>query len=268
MTKTAAVRFSGICTHLTNTWPAAHQVMLPDVSNPETYAGIPRLAGLPPHTARLIVNQKNLANREEVLDGPGTLAFEATGNSWSWVLRGVQITIALAPQLLGSPPVPPQRLQSAPTWRKDVPSLHHYAPLATGQDRPLAQPVEARAAAMIDIRWGDLVPVNFDARSGGTGVDWTFAVGERQVKVTFTSLATGQPVPMTLLLNVPDRACNGPVEPLIQIENVGTAEDDDLDFLFHYYALFAFVPENATPPRNVGLVESGIGAGCSNSSYP
>ncbi|MEA2490243.1 MAG: hypothetical protein QOH21_2035, partial [Acidobacteriota bacterium] len=43
MTKTAAVRFSGICTHLTHIWPREHQVMLADVSDPATYAGFPRL---------------------------------------------------------------------------------------------------------------------------------------------------------------------------------------------------------------------------------
>jgi hypothetical protein len=264
--KTAVIGFSGICTHVTKPDdPCYHQVVLVDVSDPAIYAGFPMLKDLPAHSARLLVNQKNVQNREEVLQAGSQMPFMAIGDSWSWLLNGVQISIQSGSEVSGARP----SCTRSSTWLKDIPSLQHYAPLATSQPRPLAPGIDDRAAACIDIMVGEIVPVDFDPRTGGAGSMWKLPVGpDGEVKVSFTSLTDQSPDPLTLVLKMPESSTIGPVEPLIQIENVGTVDDDENDFLFHYYALFNFVPENARPPRSFGVVESGVGSGCSNSTYP
>lgn len=126
-----------------------------------------------------------------------------------------------------------------------------------------------RAAAVVHVDHGKLVPVNFDKRSGGSAVQLHWQVAEKEGAYRLTvHLTPKSGKPLCIRLNVPPGDQPGPVEPLILIENVGTTKDDENDFLFHYYALFGFVPDNARPPRTLGVVVGGAGVGCSNSSYP
>lgn len=269
MDRTAIILFSGICAHLRNGSLEApvppYRVVLADVSDPANYAAFPLIADLPPHTARLIVTKASILNPAELFAHASGLPVQGLDDAWSWVLDGVRLSIEVTgtPVAAGTVPLLPAR------WVTDVPSLHAHAPLAAGGQRALDEPgLEARAAAILTLDKGSVVPVNYDARSGGTAVQWHFGVPEGgTVTVTFTALR-GQTHLPTIVLKVPEPDAVGPVTPLIQIENIGTTKDDERDFLFHYYALFGFVPANARPPQNLGVVDGGAGVGCSNSSYP
>ena len=96
---TAVVRFSGICTHIIKPHgpiidPAfsdegAHYVLLADVSNPERYACLPELAGLPAHDAKLIVARRSIASSTPLLPAP-----KHGETVWSYALHdNVSITI-------------------------------------------------------------------------------------------------------------------------------------------------------------------------------
>lgn len=271
MDRTAVIHFSGICAHVREGDISAtrpHKVVIADVSDPQKYAAIPLIADLPPHTARLIVRRENITN-PEVFSHPSSLPIRGSGDAWSWQLDGVHLKIEVTP--------PPGLLSATlldplpASWITDVPSLQAHAPQPAGQSRPLPdeQTLQTRAAAIVSIGAGKLVPVNFDPRSGGTAVQWhlDFPEGSEGVSITFTGYRGQKSLP-PIQLKMPLPEAPGPIEPLIQIENVGTTKDDERDFLFHYYALFGYVPENARPPRTLGVVVGGAGVGCSNSSYP
>lgn len=268
MDRTAVIHFSGICAHVRPPYLAQHTVVVADVCDRKKYRSLPLLADLPEHIARLVVRKENVVNTE-VFTHASSLPVKGYADAWSWQLDGVEVLIeTLAAQPPTTSDAQPGGVLGTPCgW--DVPSLDAHAPLPTQQRRPIPdqESVQTRAAAIIPISTGNLVPVNFDPRSGGTGVQWELPVLEDgTVSVTFKGYRGQQH--LQILLKVPPADVPGPIEPLILIENIGDTKDDERDFLFHYYALFGFVPENARPPRVLGVVEGGAGAGCSNSSYP
>jgi hypothetical protein len=271
MDRTAVIHFSGICAHIRKGSVEApetpYQVMLPDVSDPAKYAQHPLLAGLPPHTARLIVKKENVRS-PEAFTHEASLPVQGAIDAWSWRLDGFRLKVEVVPPVPCPLPVPCLKLSNPQGWITDVPSLHFHAPLADGGVREVDEAgLEARAAALLEIDDGELVPVNFDQRTGGSSVQWRLPVPEGgTISVKFIPLRGQRSLKIDL--RVPDPRDTPPVEPLILIENVGTTKDDENDFLFHYYALFGFVPENARAPRRLGVVVGGAGVGCSNSSYP
>ena len=126
---------------------------------------------------------------------------------------------------------------------------------------PMPNGVASRCAANVKIGFGDLTPVDYDERSGDCSGEWSFAAEHVTVAI---AAADGTPI-QTLVLYVPP-ADRLPVEPLIQIENVGRDGDDPDDFLFHYYLLFG--DRTGQVPKSRRRAEGGTSTGCSNSNYP
>ncbi|HEX8172094.1 MAG TPA: hypothetical protein VF824_16285 [Thermoanaerobaculia bacterium] len=235
----ATVRFSGICTHFQPDGSEPHRVRLPLADDPNKYGIHPAMCGVPPHDAYLTVAMNTL------VPGSDDPRFNLR------LVNNMQITIEPA----GEKP------DAAVTYKN-----WHYIPKISalvGRHLPITAGIEQRCAAWIEIPFGELVAVDYDARSGDASALWIFDAPHGKVNVTVRN-AQGT-ITMNLIVSVPPESL--PVEPLIDISNLGRDDDSPADFLFHYYMLFERLPPNRTPLLR-HIVEGGTTTGCSNSNYP
>lgn len=259
--QTAVVRFRGICTHIQKgsvpESPEVHRVVLADISNPEKYKSFKRLENLPPHVAKLLVARSTILAAEPPIPDSGN-------DTVSWELHGETITVET--NAVSVPPVPPQYppREDGTTWTPGVPSVNHWAPRPGGGIWPLAPGIRNRAAAILDIRTGILLPVDYDPRSGDAAAEWRIPASRVTVTLERPGVQTQH-----LELAVPDDT-SAPAVPLIQLQNLEVDRGDapPADFLFHYYVLFDAIPADAKVPTPSDRDEGGTSTGCSNSNYP
>lgn len=246
---TAVVRFSGICTHVRRGHapeaggdPNQHRVMLPDGANPALIG--PDFQQLPPHDAYLVVATANISACIGFAPRPADKSFR--------IRLADNAAVAIAP----AGDFSPEPLTYAAGW-SCLPSIHALALAGS----VIAPDVSRRRAGIVHISHGRLSTVDFDARSGDTSSEWSFEAPSGRVAIA----VAGPGGPRAMEVTIPPGG-PGPVEPLIQIENVGRDRDDPEDFRFHFYMLFN--EGKGAVPLSRGIVEGGIGTGCSNSIYP
>ena len=242
------VKFSGICTHIRDaifddavspaTMPP-HRVVLVHGESGAYFEA--QQQSVPPHMPLLRIDPRSLLQPLPYIPG---LQLQIPG---AWLLQGVRLRVANA--------VSDQPLRYDSTWDEIMPSLTFYAGMSNPPLTLDAEVVTGEiAACYFDVDCGDFTTKYIDANDYAAKAVLTVQTdGPPQLEITrfFDQRRT--------LLPLPDDIA-------IVVENVGETKDTDWDFLLHYLVAQT-IPPTATPPP-VRDVPSGIGAGCSNSSYP